>query len=127
MVILCCNFFSGIITRFGEIYSLGADTVKHEDISEKFNLKDRDDYFARWEIIPLEKAGYAKPVNMDNWVFRVDEKELPLWWEDEFESKCWRHFKNWMASKDGTEFKKKIATMTLEEQLVTYTKGGKTK
>ncbi len=122
-VVCTCNFFTGIITRFGEIYDLGAATVKHEDVVEAFKLTDKNDYFARWEIIPLEKAGYSKPVNMDNWVFKLDEKEVPNWWEEEFESKCWRHFKNWMASKAGEEFKKSLEGKTPEELIAIYTKG----
>lgn len=119
-----CNFFSGLITRFGDIYSNG-ETIKHEDLVEQFNVKDKGlDYFARWEIIPVEKGGYSNPINMDNWVFKIDEKELPSWWEEEFETKCWRHFKSWMNSHNGEEFKKKIKGKSANELNSIYTKGG---
>ena len=102
-----CYFFSGIYTRFGELYTLGEEVV-HERIIEKYDLRDKNDYFYRWEIVPIEKLGFLKPVDERNWFFRIRSKEIPVWFDKKQEQECWKFFKTWYKTKDGKRFKKKV-------------------
>lgn len=113
-----CYFFSGIYTRFGEIYTLGEEVV-HERIIEKYNLRDKNDYFYRWEIVPITKMGFLKPVNKKNWFFRIRSKEVPVWFEEKQEIECWRFFKSWYRTKAGEKFKNKVRVYLVQNNDLT--------
>ena len=74
-----CNFFSGIVKKDKSVLWLpGVDS--HDEIIEHFELKDntndpRKMTFARFEIT----RGAAKIENLQDWVFRVDERIAPDW------------------------------------------------
>ena len=104
-----CNFWSGVITRTGRVYSLG-EIVSHEKIIEEYNLKEglQGQNFARFEIKPIKELDYiAKPIEK-NWEFVLDEESTPTWWSKKQEFKCWSAFSKWFSSKQGKEFIKKF-------------------
>ena len=102
-----CYMFSGIYTRAGNMYTLGEEVV-HERIIERFQLRDKNDNFFRWEIIPIEKGGYLQPLTENHWLFRIRSKEVPSWFEPEIENHCWKFFKTWYKSQEGKKFQKKV-------------------
>ena len=99
-----CEFFSGIIDRYGKCYTLG-EIVAHEQIIKKYKLKDgHSQHMARWEIAPKRTHDYLKTVGETNWRFKLDEDIKPSWWSGRMEEKCWKFTVNWFKSKEGKAF-----------------------
>ena len=83
-----CKAFSGICVRSGKVYwKLGMDS--HNDIADKFNLKD-DKNYCPFEINP-KNDNYLNP---DEWVFKFDDG-TPDWWKQSHENRCWSAFREW--------------------------------
>ena len=95
-----CHAFSGVIKENGEVlWQMGMDS--HEDIIEKLELKDTDGdrrtvKFARFEIAPAN-GDYLNP---GQWLFKVDEKVRPAWFNEGYEQFCWTAQKEWKKKLD---------------------------
>jgi hypothetical protein len=95
-----CKAFSGLITKSGKVYwKMGVDS--HEEQREIFVKEDpelRDDKmpptntFARFEILP-KNGNYFSP---DKWVFELDERIEPSWWEKSLEKPCFEAHRQWL-------------------------------
>ena len=92
-----CNYFSCIIDRHFKVHWF-KDTVRHEDIIERANLKDnklKDRDFVRIEITPEDVNKVTR--NKKDWNFKIDEEEtLPSWFtknQKKAEQKCWYAWK----------------------------------
>ena len=90
-----CKAFSCICPREGGVgWKLGTDS--HTDIVEMLGLRDDTAdpnmlTFARVEIVPAN-GDYRKP---DKWVFHLDERIKPTWWNKGYESACWDAHAEW--------------------------------
>lgn len=95
-----CQAFSGLITKSGKVYwKLGVDS--HEQQLEMFakedpelrdNKKPPKNTFARFEILP-KNGSYFSP---DKWVFELDERIEPSWWEKSLEKPCFEAHRQWL-------------------------------
>ena len=75
-----CDFFSGVITRKGLVYSDG-NSNSHENVIKEHKLDDSISVdspkrnWIRFELVP--EPDIFSPVK--DWVFRVDESSVPDW------------------------------------------------
>ena len=103
-----CKAFSGVIKENGEVlWQFGMDS--HEGILEKFGLKDTDGdkrtvKFARFEISPAN-GDYLYP---DQWLFKVDERVRPGWFNECYEKFCWEAHGEWVKKLDKVLVRKPI-------------------
>jgi hypothetical protein len=92
-----CNAFSCVVLENGSVlWEFGVDS--HDNILEENNIPDEkiDADFCRVEISPNNK-NYLKPYK---WVFRIDQKPVPNWMEEEHEKACWNAFREWKSQLD---------------------------
>ena len=96
-----CNAFSCIVLKNGTVsWKFGVDS--HDEILKLNNIPDDTAdaervAFCRVEISP-ENGNYLKP---DKWVFRVDQKPVPVWFEEFHENLCWKAFRDWKEKLDS--------------------------
>ena len=95
-----CNAFSCIVLKNGTVlWKFGVDS--HDRILELNNIPDDTEdadkvKFCRVEISPFNK-NYLNP---DKWIFKIDQKPIPNWMEEEHEVACWIAFKIWKQELD---------------------------
>jgi hypothetical protein len=95
-----CNAFSCIVLKNGTVsWKFGVDS--HDKILELNNIPDDTAdadkvKFCRVEISP-ENRNYLNP---DKWAFRIDQKPIPNWMEEEHELACWEAFRLWKQELD---------------------------
>ena len=73
-----CNFFSAVVLRNGDVLSHPM-LDSHSDLVRYFKLPDTEAYiqhFAKVELTPTDW------MDVDTWVFRVDDAVAPPWWDD---------------------------------------------
>ena len=74
-----CKFYSAILMKNGDLKH-NPWTSSHEDIIDQFGIKDNGrENFIRVEFIP-QNNNY---IDVDNYVFNVDENSIPEWFTDE--------------------------------------------
>ena len=75
-----CRFYSAIVTKNGDLLH-NQSLMSHEDIIDMFELNDTNpncDNFVRVEFSPKDNND---SVNIEKYFLSVDEKILPLWFE----------------------------------------------
>jgi hypothetical protein len=81
---MMCNAVSGITKSDGTIYMPDAKTWDHShtSIAKLHGVPDglMGDKYARWELTPKD-GNYQS--DQKDWVFRLDEKRVPEWWNDD--------------------------------------------
>jgi len=102
-----CKAFSCIATRRKVYWQLGIDS--HEDLKDKFKLKDTD----KNKLIPIEISpknnNYIDP---DEWVFKFDdETHPPDWWKLSNEKMCFEVHKVWLKELNGKLYKNRIRNL----------------
>ena len=91
-----CDFYSCILDRKGKLYDDPTKTDSHEDLIEKFNLKDnklKNRDIVRIEVNPDWDA-LKKKFNKKDWTYKVDEPStIPDWYmknEKKMEGIVWK-------------------------------------
>jgi hypothetical protein len=90
-----CNFFSGIITKTGEVF-VSKMSMRHEDIKKEYGFKDTQIAFQRENFLPFEilppkdKDGLPDYFEKDfkKWKFSFDDGSAPSWWNSDMQKKC---------------------------------------
>ena len=78
-----CRFLSAVVSRTGEIYC-NPLIDSHEDIIDYFNIQDTQmQHIVRVEFFPIEKEDL---INIDRYNLKVDEQEIPEWFNEHKES-----------------------------------------
>jgi len=96
-----CKAFSAIVLESGEVlWEMGMDS--HSEILEKHKIKDdtadpKHLMFARVEIAP-KNNNYLKP---DKWVFRLDQRIKPRWWNKAYRQYAWEAWAEWKKELDS--------------------------
>jgi hypothetical protein len=95
-----CKAFSCIVLRDRTVlWKFGIES--HDKILELNNIPDDESdadkvKFCRIEISP-NNNNYLNP---DKWIFKIDQKPIPTWIEEEHEKVCWKAFRNWKQELD---------------------------
>jgi hypothetical protein len=97
-----CNAFAGFVTKSQRVvWRAGMDS--HDELYSAFvetvpELRDdvvRELLAARFEITPVN-GDYLNPEG--EWIFRLDERNAPIWWADQHEAAAWRALEQWKAA-----------------------------
>lgn len=116
-----CKAFSCIVLRDRTVlWKFGIDS--HDKILELNNIPDDESdadkvKFCRVEISP-NNNNYLNP---DKWIFKIDQKPIPTWIEEEHEKACWVAFFKWRQELDKILiYKPIIHPFKLEPPEITY-------
>ena len=102
-----CKFASSVITKNGDIY-YDVKNDSHEDLIEKHLKNEKEENYARVEIVPPNNDKTVRPLS--KWRFILDEKRKPDWWSEWHKLECYKTLKKRMTFtgkykgyyKDGT-------------------------
>ena len=86
-----CKFFSAIVDDEGKVYWKNGIS-SHLEIETACKLRDNGHY-AKVELVPINDF-----MNVDKWLFNIDESIKPTWWDGAFESNVRQVLKDWMKS-----------------------------
>jgi len=101
-----CNYFSGIITKAGEVLWLRENPSDHEAIKATYKLtddKEGKDYVL-FEITPKDKKQLLtcktwKDIKAEDWQFKIDSLNAPDWFEQKATVLIANAFQAWEQSK----------------------------